>query len=297
MAEAKTGNTWEELVQREVFDPLALESAGFGPPPSPDGTLPQPRGHRLYLGVKVAAEEDDDNTPIMGPAGSVRMTLADLAAYANEHLRGERGEGKLLSSETYQRLHAPRLRNHASGWGILTGSSISPLKIYWHNGSNTLWYALVVFIPERNMVVAVASNDGDFPTAEEAAWELVKSALGGFTTTGFAKKSPYAAIRWNDSRPEVQLDGEWLKLVSLDGLPVADIIAFSQQNYDDKWQKRFEEDLVELLTRMGHKPADAVDLVVETLASPPESRTFKDVPLTEANRRAIRRAAQARTTP
>jgi len=297
MAEAKTGDTWEELVQREVFEPLALSSAGFGPPASPNAALPQPRGHRLYLGVKVAAEEDDDNTPIMGPAGSVRMTLADLATYANEHLRGHRGEGRLLSAETYQRLHTPRLRDYACGWGILTGSSISPLKIYWSNGSNTLWYALVVFIPERNMVVAVAANDGDFPTAEEAAWELVKSALQGFTTTGFAKKSPYAAIRWNDSQPEVQINGEWLKLISLDGLPVADIVAFSQQNYDEKWQKRFDEDLVELLTRMGHEPADTIALVVETLTTPPETRTLTDVPLTEANRRAIRRATQTRVTP
>lgn len=297
MAEAKTGLTWEELVQREVFTPLALTSAGFGPPKSPNDTLPEPRGHRLYLGVKVAAEDDDDNTPIMGPAGSVHMTLADLATYANEHLRGHLGDGKLLTAETYQRLHTPRLHNYACGWGILEGSSISPLKIYWHNGANTLWYALVVFIPERNMVVAITSNDGDWHSAEAAAWQLVKSALHGFTATSFAKKSPYGAIRWNDLKPEVHINGEWFKLISLDGLPVADVIAFSQQTYDDKWQKRFEEDLVELLALMGHEPANTVTLVVETLSTPPETRTLKDVPLTEANRRAIRDAAQSRAAP
>ncbi|MGD9636133.1 MAG: serine hydrolase domain-containing protein [Pirellulales bacterium] len=297
MAEAKTGVSWEDLVQREVFDPLALASAGFGPPNSPDDTLPQPRGHHLYLGVKLPADDDEDNTPIMGPAGSVHMTLADLVAYASEHLRGQLGHGRLLSAETYQRLHTPRLDDYACGWGILENSRIAPLKIYWHNGANTMWYALVVFVPERNMVVAVTSNDGDLTTAEAAAWELVKAALGDFTSTGFAKKSPFAAVRWNDFQPEVRVDGEWFQLLALDDIPAAEIVAFSRKTYDDKWQKRFEEDLVELLTRMDHPPGDKVTLVVQTVTSPPQSRTLKNVPLTEENRRAIRDAAQSRFSP
>ena len=39
-----------------------------------------------------------------------------------------------------------------------------------------MWYALVVFIPEKNMVVAVTSNDGDIAKAEAAAWEIVKAS-------------------------------------------------------------------------------------------------------------------------
>jgi CubicO group peptidase (beta-lactamase class C family) len=223
------------------------------------------------------------------------MTLADLSTYATEHLLGHLGKGKLLSAETYQRLHTPRLQDYAYGWGVKERGANTPHTIYWHNGSNTYWYALVVFIPEKNMVVAVASNDGDFPSAEAAAWEIVRDAANDlqFTAPGYAKKSPFAAVRWQESQPEVQLDGEWFKLAALDDLTAADIIAFSQKTYGDKWQKRFEEDLVELLTRMGHPPQDTVTLVVESLPSS-ESRTLEGVPMTEANRRAIRDAAQAR---
>ncbi|HET6879627.1 MAG TPA: hypothetical protein VFI31_05720 [Pirellulales bacterium] len=39
-----------------------------------------------------------------------------------------------------------------------------------------MWYALVVFIPEKNMVVAVTSNDGDSTVAEAAAWEVVTAS-------------------------------------------------------------------------------------------------------------------------
>lgn len=180
MAEKKTGVTWEDLVKQEVFEPLALTSAGFGPPKSPDTTLSQPRGHRPYLGAKIPVSDEADNSPIMGPAGSVHMTLADLVTYATEHLRGHLGQGKLLSAETYQRLHAPRLNDYAYGWGVKEHGATTRQTIYWHNGSNTLWYALVVFIPDQNMVVAIAANDGDFPTAEAAAWEIVKSSVKQF---------------------------------------------------------------------------------------------------------------------
>ena len=106
------------------------------------------------------------------PAGAVHMSLADLSTYANEHLRGQLGAGKILSAETYQKLHAPRLNHRAYGWAVNERSPDSPYTIYWHNGSNTLWYAFVAFIPEKKMVVAVTSNDGDISSAEAAAWEI-----------------------------------------------------------------------------------------------------------------------------
>jgi hypothetical protein len=53
--------------------------------------------------------------------------------------------------------------------------------VYWHNGSNTLWYALVVFISEKNIVVAVTSNDGDRDQADAAAWDVVKASMKQFS--------------------------------------------------------------------------------------------------------------------
>jgi CubicO group peptidase (beta-lactamase class C family) len=177
MAEKVTGATWEHLVKREVFQPLELTSAGFGPPKSADETLEQPRGHRKALAGKVPVDDKADNTPIIGPAATVHMTLRDLCTFATEHLRGDRGEGKLLSAETYTLLHTPELSYYACGWIRKEPGADIPYTVYWHNGSNTMWYALVVFIPERNMVVAVTSNDGDFVQAVAAAWEIVKASV------------------------------------------------------------------------------------------------------------------------
>jgi tetratricopeptide (TPR) repeat protein len=107
--------------------------------------------------------------------------------------------------------------------------------------------------------------------------------------------SPFAAVRWQGTQPEVKVGDEWFKLVSLDEIPASEIVSFSKRNFGNRWKMRFEEDLVELLTRMGHPPKDTATLVVQRLA-PSETRTLKDVPMTAANRWAIKAAADARKT-
>jgi len=111
----------------------------------------------------------------------------------------------------------------------------------------------------------------------------------------YLKRSPFAAVRWQESQPEVKLGEEWFKLVSLEGLPASEIVAFSKQTYRDKWRKRFEEDLVELLTRMGHPPEKTVTLKIQSLTSS-ETQVRKEVPMTEENRSAIYEAARKRET-
>lgn len=110
----------------------------------------------------------------------------------------------------------------------------------------------------------------------------------------YPTKSPFNAVRWQDDQPEVRLDDEWFKLVSLNEIPAAEIVAFSQQTYERDWQQRFEEDLVELLTRMEHPPADKVTLVVQSLASS-ETSIRENVPMTKENRSAIYRASGNRS--
>ena len=188
MAETAAGVSWEDLVKREVFEPLELTGAGFGPPKSPSETLEQPRGHRGILDWKTSASDQQDNTPIIGPAGTVHMTLSDLCTYATEHLRGELGTGKLLAAETYKRLHTPKLHDYACGWVVKQPTHEIPYTVYWHNGSNTMWYALVVFIPGKNMVVAVTSNDGDIKQAEPAAWKIVNACANQFNVEGDAAR-------------------------------------------------------------------------------------------------------------
>lgn len=294
MAETATGMLWEDLVEEQVFKPLKLRGAGFGPPSSSNREIEQPRGHISVFGWKTAVQDDSDNTPIMGPAGTVHMSLRDLCVYADAHLRGHLGQESLLKKDTFcEMLHQPELNQYACGWIRIDSGSRTPHEIYWHNGSNTMWYGLIAFVPDKKMVIAITSNDGDIPRADAAAWEIV----GGFIPTGrYRKLSPFQAVRWQDDRVEVMLEGNWFRLVSIDDISTADILAFCRDTYADTHQKRFEEDLVEVLTLMKRPPGDSVSLVVES-PDQPETQTFEDVPLTEENREKIKNAAKARKPP
>lgn len=173
MAEQVTGKSWEQLVRDEVFKPLELTKAGFGPPQDDAHPLDQPRGHQNIGPFKRAAGVDEDNSPIIGPAGTVHMTLDHLCRYGHEHLDGRRGRGKLLKQASYTRLHTPRKNHYAFGWVVPPADDPDRGGMIWHNGSNTMWYAMIVLAPEHNAVIAVTSNDGDIAGAESAANQIV----------------------------------------------------------------------------------------------------------------------------
>ena len=54
----------------------------------------------------------------------------------------------------------------------------------WHNGSNTLWYALLMLLPARNTVLAFATNEGAIQAAETAFVELARELDGSAPGSG-----------------------------------------------------------------------------------------------------------------
>lgn len=172
MAEKLTGLSWEDLIRREIFAPLDLKTGGFGHPQDPKNELGQPKGHKKRLGFMHTT--DDDPVNLIGPAGSIHMSMEDLLKYANDHLLGEAGGGKLLKAETYQKLHTPVLDNYAFGWVISSTEEWANGPVIWHNGSNGYWYALLAIVPSSNTVIAITSNDGRLASASDMGWPLLE---------------------------------------------------------------------------------------------------------------------------
>lgn len=162
MAEEATGDMWEDILRDRVGAPLGLSSLGFG---APSGETPHstPWGHRKLGAIKIAMDPADkaDNPPWMAAAGTLHMTLDDLQRFGRAHLEaGDRADA-LLSAQTYKRLHTPVKSDYAYGWVVQSrdfGAGEEP--VIWHNGSNTMWYALLVLLPERDTVITLATNDG-----------------------------------------------------------------------------------------------------------------------------------------
>jgi CubicO group peptidase (beta-lactamase class C family)/cbb3-type cytochrome oxidase subunit 3 len=110
---------------------------------------------------------------------------------------------------------------------------------------------------------------------------------------GYPKLAPFTDVQWGEDVPVVELDGEWHLLFSIDGLDVREIVAFCQKTYGAKWQKRFGEDLVQVLSEMGHAPKNTVRLDILS-TGPDATRSIKEVAMTAANRRKVRATAEKR---
>ncbi len=107
--------------------------------------------------------------------------------------------------------------------------------------------------------------------------------------TGYPKLAPFTAVRWTEAEtPEVQVDDEWCGLEQLDGHEVPKILEFCRRQYRDRWQKRFGEDLVQVLTEMGREPGPSVTMVLVDLETAKRT-TRKDVPMTAENRASVLR--------
>jgi hypothetical protein len=100
----------------------------------------------------------------------------------------------------------------------------------------------------------------------------------------YPRLAPYSGVRW--ATPQVEFDGVWYELLAISDTSVAEIVQFAQERYGPAmWQKRFDEDLVEILTLMGKPPGDTVKLKLRPIdGGEPITR---DAPMTHQNREAI----------
>lgn len=180
MMERVTGTSWEELLKTRLFDPLGMTSAGFGPPSEPD-KLDQPWGHRGYDAPyrPVSPGPDADYPPAIGPAASVHCTIADLAIYANWHVAGARGDARLLTAESFRKLHTPAAgQDYAMGWAITKRKWAGGIALM-HSGENTMFYATMWLGPGENTAFVAAAN-ADSPDAQQACEEAIRRLINEF---------------------------------------------------------------------------------------------------------------------
>ncbi|MCI5043431.1 MAG: beta-lactamase family protein [Aquisalinus sp.] len=173
VAEEVTDTPYETLMAQKVFVPLGLETAGFGPPL---GDNPWGHATRFFLTFAMDPTDKADNTPIMNPAGRAHMSLQDLGTFGQVVLDGHLGRGDYMSSEIWQKLHTPVLDEYAHGLGVMQREWAGGTLI-WHNGTNTMWYALLLVFPEKDIVMAFTSNDGKFRDAEQAFFSLARAIV------------------------------------------------------------------------------------------------------------------------
>ena len=174
-AEARTGETWEDLIEEEVWKPLGIKHAGFGAP-GKASKVDEPRGHEEKNGKLTPLEPgttESDNPAAIGPAGTVNISLHDWMLFAQDQLDGIEGHGALLKAESYRQLHRAVTKNYAMGWGVLSDKD-NAITLLTHTGSNGFWVSDIRIYPKHEMIVLTVINAGG-PEAEGAARDIGKA--------------------------------------------------------------------------------------------------------------------------
>lgn len=168
MAEKVTGSSWETLMQQEVFIPLGMSGAGFGPPALGKGDKQSPGAPWGHSPDPVdPASAYADNPTALGPAGTVHASLQDLEKYVgvfwSSPVAGT--DRPLVGRAALDELLRPRLSNYALGWGVLKNTEGN--VCITHDGSNTMFYCSIVICPTEKNALIVLTNRGDGDAARE----------------------------------------------------------------------------------------------------------------------------------
>ncbi len=165
VAEKLDGKSWEDLIQKRLFQPLKI-TAGQGPAGTA-GKDDQPWPHDAKGKPLPDNGPSSDNPPSLGPAGRVHSSMADYARFAADHLRGAKGKSALLKPELYQILHrADPDHEYACGWGTPERPWAGG-RCLTHTGSNNANFFVAWLAPEKGFGILAACNQGG-PAAETA---------------------------------------------------------------------------------------------------------------------------------
>ncbi len=165
MLEAAAGEPFEELMQRAVFEPLNITSAGWGPPAEVRGHTRQGNGwHPTEL----------DNPKVYDAAGRLHVSLGDWVKLCRPLL--EEGDGYLsASSREVITTAVSDDPAYALGWALADDPTLG--RFLTHSGSNTVWLAQAVIVPDRDAVLLVAINAHDANLLRRATQLLSRTLI------------------------------------------------------------------------------------------------------------------------
>jgi CubicO group peptidase (beta-lactamase class C family) len=169
------GEPWEDVMRRELFEPLGMVSTGFGAPLDDNAWGHQGASRRPH----DPTAQGSDNPPALGPAGTVHATMDDYARFLRVFLTDG---GGWLTPDSLARLTRPRAGDgqpYAAGWGVIPGRSMTGGRpALTHDGSNTLWLARALVAPGRNAALICVANAAD--PAQSAVDGLTRALIERF---------------------------------------------------------------------------------------------------------------------
>ena len=186
MLERAFGTSFEAAIAAQVFAPLGMTDAGWGPQAAA-GSTTQPVAHRRQSDGSWLVLEGFDLPPVFASSGTMHMSLATWGRFVREVLRVEAGTSTVAPAAvarqtTSEVIPANPGASYGMGWLISTRAWANG-KVLDHTGSNTGNVSLAVLAPVRNVAFLITANGYD-PGGASQALNGLHGRLVTFYNTG-----------------------------------------------------------------------------------------------------------------
>jgi CubicO group peptidase (beta-lactamase class C family) len=142
LVEVVSGLTFEEYVERNIFQPLGMTRSSFRQP------------YPAELAPKVVPSGADSGAMLLYPSGSMISTVADMGRFIAAHLNGGRlGGARILSEETTREMHRQQFTGHARMPGVAYAffeNNTNGRRVLFHTGLSG-HQSLLCLWPEENI--------------------------------------------------------------------------------------------------------------------------------------------------
>jgi CubicO group peptidase (beta-lactamase class C family) len=188
--ECITNQTWETYTGTQIFAPLGMSTASFGPSGLERATnAARPYRHSAIFGQIREPWRRLEYLDSLGPAGGIDASVADMARYALFQLGdGTTSSRRVVSAGMLEELHRPEIAvgaswtsvpvqdlHYALGWFT---AEYRGAHVVFHNGANPGFRASVVLVPTSKVGVVVLTNEDSSAFTNVASLRLVQELLG-----------------------------------------------------------------------------------------------------------------------
>lgn len=170
LIEAVRGASWEEVLRREILEPLAMDRTSAQP------VAPHAGGWAVHPWADVMLPEPSEDLGLMAPSGQLWSTAADLCRFA---VFLAEGDDRVLSAASVREMRTPSVPPEAGEWDSAYGLGMQVQRkdgrtLVGHTGSLPGFVAgLWVSVDDGVAAVALANATSGPLTAVVAA-DLVR---------------------------------------------------------------------------------------------------------------------------
>lgn len=158
IVERVSGETFDDYVDRHIFQPLGMDHSSFRQP------LPPPLLEQMSKGYAKASdgEPKDYEFISLAPAGSLAATGADMARFMIAHLQGGAyGDARILGADTVRAMHATGQASVGPLNRMMLGfyeTSVNGHRAIAHGGDTQWFHSDLQLFPDDGIGLFVSMN-------------------------------------------------------------------------------------------------------------------------------------------